>query len=73
MLAEIGILFRYRHAFSLKAISRVIIAAVLGIPLGVYALGSVDEMLVTAALGVILIFYGLEVGFLNSNVYSADL
>lgn len=59
VLAESAILIRYRHAFNLRAVSRVTIAAVLAIPLGIYALRGLDEGLVTTILGVILILYAL--------------
>ena len=56
-LAELLLLLRYRAAFNLRAVSVLIVASILGIPVGVYLLGQVDERVVTAVLGLIVIAY----------------
>lgn len=58
-VAEVFILIRYREAFNLRVVSQLIIASVIAIPLGVYALGNIDAAVVTTILGVILIAYAL--------------
>ena len=58
-LAEALLLLKYRAAFNFRAISLLIAASILGIPLGVYVLGWVDEGVVTAVLGIIVIAYAL--------------
>ena len=57
--AELIILIYYHHAFNLRAVARLSITAVLGIPIGLYYLGQVDEHVVTAVLGIILCTYAL--------------
>jgi uncharacterized protein len=59
LIAELAILLRYRHALNLRAFTRLTAAAILAIPIGVLALRHVDEIIVTAILGIILIVYGL--------------
>ena len=59
MMAELAILFRYRHALNLRALAPLTIAAVIGIPIGVLALRSIDAVIITTLLGVILILYGI--------------
>lgn len=54
-------LLRYRRSFSLREVAPLAVAAALGIPLGVWALSSLDERLVKAVLGVVLIGYALYV------------
>jgi uncharacterized membrane protein YfcA len=59
MTAELIILFHYRHAFNLHAVTRLSAAAVVGIPLGLIFLQRVDTEIVTAVLGIILLAYSL--------------
>jgi len=59
MIAELIILFRYRHALNLRALAPLTIAAVIGIPIGVLALRNLDASIVTTLLGVILILYSI--------------
>ena len=58
-LAELLLLLKYREAFNLQAVSILIAASMVGIPVGVYLLGWVDEGVVTAVLGLIVIAYAL--------------
>jgi hypothetical protein len=52
-------LLRYRRGFDWRVLLPLAAAAALGVPLGVWALGSLDENLVKRALGLVLIAYGL--------------
>jgi hypothetical protein len=50
-------LVRYRRGLNLKEVARLAIAAAVGVPVGVWALSTLDERVVEAALGVVLIGY----------------
>lgn len=52
-------LLRYRHALDLRETRRLGMAAVLGVPLGVWGLVHLDESLVKFFLGLVLIAYAL--------------
>ncbi len=56
-------LWRYRDAIDLRAIALLSIAAYAGVPLGVYLLGAGDRALITRALGVVMLVYGLYAWF----------
>lgn len=58
-LAELLLLLKYRAAFNLRAVSVLIVASIFGIPIGVYGLSWVDEGVVTAVLGIIVVAYAL--------------
>lgn len=58
-LAEFLLLLKYREAFNLQAVSILIAASIVGIPVGVYFLSWVDAGVVTAVLGLIVIAYAL--------------
>jgi uncharacterized membrane protein YfcA len=57
--AEILMLARYRQAFNLRAVGRLSLASLAGIPLGVYFLRQIDATIVTRFLGLILLGYAL--------------
>ncbi|MCA9928846.1 MAG: sulfite exporter TauE/SafE family protein [Anaerolineales bacterium] len=57
--AELFLLLRYRHALNFRAVVRLSLAALIGIPLGVYALDVVNAQVITAVLGVIVVLYSL--------------
>jgi uncharacterized membrane protein YfcA len=59
LIVEIFILIRYREAINLGVVAQLTLAAVIAIPLGVYALRNIDEAIITTILGVILVGYGL--------------
>jgi uncharacterized membrane protein YfcA len=59
ILTEIVILLRYREAISLGVVSQLTVAALLGIPLGIYAVRTLDSNLVTTALGIFVISYAI--------------
>ena len=52
-------LFRYRAAFNLRAVTRLSAASLLAIPLGVAALRQVDGEIITKILGAIIMTYAL--------------
>jgi uncharacterized protein len=52
-------LIRYRRSFERRIVLPLAVAAALGVPLGVWALGNLDEELVKSMLGVVLIAYAL--------------
>jgi hypothetical protein len=52
-------LIRYRRGFDRRVVLPLAVAAALGVPFGVWALGNLDEHVVKTVLGVILIAYGL--------------
>jgi hypothetical protein len=52
-------LIRYRRGFDRRVLLPLAVAAALGVPFGVWALGNLDEHVVKSVLGVILIAYGL--------------
>ena len=56
---EILLLIRYREAFNLRVVWRLIAGALAGIPIGVWALRQVDERIILSLLGVVLILYAL--------------
>jgi uncharacterized membrane protein YfcA len=58
-VAELLLLIKHRAAFNIRAVAVLVAAMVLGIPVGVYLLGQVDEGVVTAVLGVIVVAYAL--------------
>lgn len=56
---EFVILLRYREAFRWRAVSRITLASLLGVPLGVWLLQRVDAAIITTVLGVIVSGYAL--------------
>jgi hypothetical protein len=50
-------LVRYRHGLVLREVARLAVAAAVGVPVGVWLLSALDERVVEAALGVVLIGY----------------
>ena len=50
-------LVRYRRGFNLREVAPLAVAAALGVPIGVWALSSLNERLIEVVLGVILIGY----------------
>jgi hypothetical protein len=59
MICRLFILVRYRHAMTFSTVWPLILGAVLGIPLGFWAVDRLDETLVKTALGVVVIGYAL--------------
>lgn len=57
--AELILLFRFRRALALRPIWRMAVGAVVGIPLGIFALRQVNEKITLTLLGVLLIGYAL--------------
>ena len=52
-------IIRYREAINLKEVLRLGAASALGVPLGIWVLGNVDETVVNRVLGLNLIAYGV--------------
>ena len=57
--AELIMLARYRHTFNLRAVGRLSLASLAGIPLGLVLLRRVDADIVTGFLGVVIVAYAL--------------
>jgi hypothetical protein len=57
--AGVILIVRYRDALNLHAVTRLTLAGVMGVPLGVLLLSRVDKTLFTRGLGVFLIIYAL--------------
>ncbi len=56
---ELFLLLRYRHALNLPAVWRLIVAALVGIPFGVWALRVLDEQVILKMLGFIIIGFAI--------------
>jgi uncharacterized membrane protein YfcA len=56
---EIVLLIRYRQALNLKAVWRLVLASLFGVPLGVWALRNVGENIIITLLGIMMIGYAL--------------
>lgn len=61
---EIFLLFYYRQAFNWRAVWRLIVASLIGIPIGVVFLSQSDERIGLTFLGVVIVGYALY-GLLN--------
>lgn len=59
VVIETILLLRYREALDVRAIWRVVLAALLGTPLGVLFLARVDENLASSVLGIVIAGYAL--------------
>lgn len=59
LTAEIFLLRRYWHALNFAAVKRISFASILGIPLGVFVLRTVDGRIVTIILGIVVTGYAL--------------
>jgi uncharacterized membrane protein YfcA len=58
-LAELFLILRYRRSINIGAVWRLTLASAIGIPLGVMALGVLDETVVLSILGILIILYAL--------------
>ena len=56
---EAVMLLRYRQSLALRSLWRLMLAAVVGIPLGVLALRRLDETLVLSVLGAVILLYAI--------------
>lgn len=56
---EIVLIVRYRQSLDVRAIWRVVLSALIGIPLGVYFLSAVDEKVSLTVLGLIIMGYAI--------------
>lgn len=59
LTSEMIMLFRYRHSINLRALARLSIASVIGIPIGVILLQSADNRSMMIFLGVFIIGYAV--------------
>lgn len=59
IVIEITLLIRYKSELNLKAVWRITVAGAIGIPLGVWALNTLDENIVLTVLGIFIILYAL--------------
>lgn len=59
ILAELILLVRYRSVINVKAVWRMVLAGMIGIPLGVLALKYLDERIVLSALGALIVLYAV--------------
>lgn len=59
IVLELFLFIWYRSAFNLQAIWRVILAALVGIPIGLYALKQLNPEIIVKLLGIILIAYSV--------------
>jgi uncharacterized membrane protein YfcA len=58
-VAELLLLIHYRASLNVRAVARLIVASLVGIPLGVLLLRQVDEGVITAVLGGLIVVYAL--------------
>ena len=56
---EIVLILRYREHLHVGVVSKLVIAAAVGIPLGIYAVKNVDQRIVLGILAVVLVSYGI--------------
>lgn len=56
---EVVLLYRYRRAMQIKAIQPVVIASLVGIPMGIVYLRRIDERVTLTILGVVIIGYAV--------------
>jgi uncharacterized membrane protein YfcA len=61
---EFTLLLRFRRALNLRAVARLALAALMGIPIGLFALKNVDDHIILRLLGVVIAGYAAY-GLLN--------
>jgi len=59
LVAEVVMIVRYRHAFKLESVWRLIVTTLMAIPLGIAGARYVDETFMNVLLGVVIIAYAL--------------
>lgn len=59
IVAGLSMVLRYRATFNWRAVIRLSAASLTAIPLGIYALGRIDAVIVTTILGIVIIGYAL--------------
>jgi hypothetical protein len=59
LMLEIVLVIRYRHAMEVRAIFRIVLAALIGIPIGVYFLSHVNEKIALLILGLVITGYAV--------------
>ena len=56
---EIVLILRYREHLHLGVVSKLVAAAAIGMPLGIYAVKNIDQRIVLGVLAVVLVGYGI--------------
>lgn len=56
---QLVVIWRYRHALTLRPIAGLILGSVVGIPVGVFLLSILSQRIILSALGIVLIGYAL--------------
>lgn len=59
ILVDLSVFLRYRQSLDLRAIWQMTLAAIFGIPLGLYFLSNLDERVTLTLLGIVLTIYAL--------------
>jgi uncharacterized membrane protein YfcA len=59
IIIETVLLLRYREALDVRSIWRVVLASLIGTPLGILFLSRVDENLILSVLGIVIVGYAL--------------
>ncbi len=59
ILVEVVLIFRFRHALTLRRVLRLTLASVVGIPIGIFMLNHVDLKLLVRLLGIFVGLYAL--------------
>lgn len=59
VILEIGVLLRYREALDVRAIWRIVLAGLIGVPLGVLFLTRLDEPIALGILGAVITGYAI--------------
>jgi len=59
LVLEIVLIIRYRDSLEIRSIWRIVLAAIVGIPLGVYFLSHVDERISLTLLGLVIAGYAI--------------
>ncbi|MCP5100356.1 MAG: sulfite exporter TauE/SafE family protein [Chloroflexi bacterium] len=59
LVAEVLLLLRYREAFDLRAVLHLVVASLIGMPVGIWLLDVVDTALITKVLGVLITGYAI--------------
>ena len=59
LMTSIIVLINYRQDFNLRSVANLLIASILGVPVGVYALSALDVGLVQMILGILVVGFAL--------------
>lgn len=59
IILNFAVLLRYRVSFNYRAVTGLIVSSLAGVPVGVWALGNINETIILRVLGLVLIGYSL--------------